>query len=171
MTSQLPASPTERFFEDYPTGAVFDIGSFTVSEREIIDFARQYDPQDMHVNPAIAAAGPFGGVIASGWQTIALMMRLFVANFLPKNGLAAPGIDELRWPRPVRPADTLRVRVTIEEARRSRNKPDRGLVRGLVEVFNQNDELVLSMRPMNLVRCRTPAPPASGSGLAGASGN
>jgi acyl dehydratase len=170
MTSQLPACPTERFFEDYPVGAVFDIGSFTVSEQEIIDFARQYDPQDMHVDPTLAAQGPFGQVIASGWQTIGLMMRLFVANFLPKNGLAAPGIDELRWPRPVRPGDTLRVRITIEEARRSRSKPDRGLVRGLVEVFNQDDDVVLSMRPMNLIRCRTPAPPEPGAGRAAADG-
>jgi acyl dehydratase len=150
---------------------VFDIGSFTVSEGEIIEFARQYDPQDMHVDPAVAAAGPFGQVIASGWQTIGLMMRLFVENFLPKNGLAAPGIDELRWPRPVRPGDTLRVRITIEEARRSRSKPDRGLVRGLVEVFNQNDELVLSMRPMNLIRCRTPAPSETDTNRAAAAGS
>ncbi|MGE0223885.1 MAG: MaoC family dehydratase [Acetobacteraceae bacterium] len=154
MTPQLPADPTKRFFEHYPAGAVFEIGSFTVSERDIIDFARQYDPQDMHTDPQIAAAGPFGEVIASGWHTIGLMMRLLVQNFLPKNGLAAPGIDELRWPRPVRPGDTLRVRVTVLDARRSRSKPDRGLVQNLVEIFNQNDELVLSMKPLNMVRCR-----------------
>jgi len=158
MASQLPASPTDRFFEDYPPGSVFDIGCFTVNERDIIDFARQYDPQDMHVDPAIAASGPFGQVIASGWQTIGLMMRLFVENFLPKNGLAAPGIDELRWPRPVRPGDTLNVRVSILEARRSRTKPDRGLLHCFVEVFNQDGEVVLTMKPMNLVRCRAPAP-------------
>lgn len=154
MANSLPVAPEERFFEHYPVGAVFELGSFSVTEREIIDFARQYDPQDMHVDPAIAATGPFGEVIASGWQTIGLTMRLFVANFLPKNGLAAPGIDELRWPRPVRPGDTLRVRITVQEARRSRSKPDRGLVQVLVEVSNQNDELVLTMRPMNLIRCR-----------------
>lgn len=157
MSHPLPADPTQRFFEHYPVGAVFDIGSFTVSEQEIIDFAALYDPQDMHVDRAVAAKGPFGEVIASGWQTVGLMMRLFVANFLPKNGLAAPGIDELRWPRPVRPGDTLRVRITIQEARVSRSKPDRGLVQGLVEVFNQNDEVVMTMRPMNLVRLRPPA--------------
>lgn len=157
MSHTLPSDPTQRFFEHYPVGAVFDIGSFTVSEQEIIDFASQYDPQDMHVDRDLAATGPFGEVIASGWQTISLMMRLFVQNFLPKNGLAAPGIDELRWPRPVRPGDTLRVRITIQEARVSRSKPDRGLVQGLVEVFNQNDEVVMTMRPMNLVRLRPPA--------------
>jgi acyl dehydratase len=116
----------------------------------------------MHVDPAMAKEGPFGGIIASGWHTIGLMMRLFVDNFLPKNGLAAPGIDEVRWPRPVRPGDTLRVRVTILEARRSRSKPDRGLVRGLVEVFNQHDEIVLTMKPMNLVRCRPDSLAAAG---------
>ncbi len=154
MAHQLPADPTQRFFEHYPVGAVFELGSFTVTENQIIDFARLYDPQDMHVDPALAATGPFGEVIASGWQTISLMMRLFVANFLPKNGLAAPGIDELRWPRPVRPGDALSVRMTIQQARLSRSKPDRGLVQGLVEVSNQNGEVVLTMKPMNLIRVR-----------------
>ncbi len=154
MASQLPADPTQRFLEHYPVGAVFDIGSFSVTEQEIIEFARLYDPQDMHVDPKVAAAGPFGEVIASGWHTVSLMMRLFVANFLPKNGLASPGIDELRWPRPVRPGDLLNVRVTIEAARLSRTRPDRGLVHGLVEVFNQKGEVVMTMKPMNLIRVR-----------------
>src|SRR4051794_16186337 len=154
MASDFTIPPEERFFEDYPAGAVFEFGSVTVSQAEIIDFASRYDPQAMHVDPEIAAQGPFGQVIASGWHTVGLMMRLLVEHFLPKNGLAAPGIDELRWPRPVRPGDTLRVRVSIFEARRSRSKPDRGLITSFVEVLNQNDETVLTMRPMNLVRCR-----------------
>ena len=154
MTHSLPSDPTQRFFEDYPVGAVFELGSFSVTEQEIIDFARQYDPQDMHVDRALAAEGPFGEIIASGWQTIGLMMRLFVANFLPKNGLAGPGIDEIRWIRPVRPNDVLHVRITIQEARRSRSKPDRGMVQGLVEVRNQQDGVVMTLRPLNLVRCR-----------------
>jgi acyl dehydratase len=154
MPDILTTPPTSRYFEDYPVGAVFEFGSVTVTEQEIIDFARLYDPQAMHTDRALAAAGPFGEVIASGWHTVGLMMRLFVAHYLPFNGLASPGIDELRWPRPVRPNDILRVRVTITEARRSRSKPDRGLVQSLVEVLNQNDEVVLTMRPMNLVRCR-----------------
>ncbi len=153
--SDRPAS--DRWFEDYPEGAVFEFGSVTVSADDIIAFARQYDPQTMHVDPAWSAEGPFGEVIASGWHTIALMMRMFVEQFLPENGLAAPGIDEVRWPRPVRPGDTLRVRVTVTEARRSRSKPDRGLVTTFVEVFNQKDEVVLTMRPMNLLRCRPDA--------------
>lgn len=152
----LPAS--DRFFEDYPPGAVFEFGAVTVTEPAIIGFARQYDPQAMHVDQAWSATGPFGEVIASGWHTVALMMRLLVDHFLPEGGLASPGIDELRWPRPVRPGDTLRVRATVLEARRSRSKPDRGLVRSRIDVLNQQDEIVLSMQPMNLIRCRTVEP-------------
>jgi acyl dehydratase len=157
MVHVFTSPPTARYFEDYPVGGVFEFGSVTLSEADIIDFARHFDPQDMHIDPALAAEGPFGQVIASGWHTVGVMMRLFVEHFLPKNGLAAPGIDELRWPRPVRPGDTLRVRVTVMEARRSRSKPDRGLITNFVEVLNQNDEVVLTMKPMNLVRCRPEA--------------
>lgn len=148
------ATPANRWFEDFPEGAVFELGSVTVTETEIIDFARTYDPQEMHINPALAARGSFGGVIASGWHTVGLTMRLIAANFLPANGLPSPGIDELRWPNPVRPGDTLRVRVTVVAARRSRSRPDRGVLNSFVEVLNQNDETVLTMKPVNLVRCR-----------------
>jgi len=154
MIRTFTSPPTDRWFEDYPVGTTFELGSVTVSEAEIIEFARRYDPQDMHVDPTLAAQGPFGGIIASGWHTIGMVMRLIVENFLPKNGLAAPGIDELRWPNPVRPGDTLSVRVTIEQARRSRSRDDRGLVHSLVEAINQNGEVVLSMKPMNMVRIR-----------------
>ena len=81
-------------------------------------------------------------------------MRLLVDNFLPHNGLAAPGIDEMRWPRPVRPGDTLTLQATIEAARRSRSKPDRGLIHTLLELINQDGDVVLTMKPMNLVRVR-----------------
>jgi acyl dehydratase len=112
----------------------------------------------MHVDPLAAAQGPFGGLIASGWHTASMVMRLFVEHYLSKVAtLPSPGVDELRWVRPVRPGDTLRVRVTVLETKRSRSKPDRGLVRGLVEVLNQNDELVMTQRPMNLMRCRSAA--------------
>jgi len=154
MTSALPADPTQRFFEHYPEGAVFELGSFTMTEQDIIDFARQFDPQDMHTDPVVAAAGPFGGIIASGWQTIGLMMRLFVERFLPKNGLASPGIDELRWTHPVFPGDVLSVRVTVTEARLSRTRHDRGLTRNLIEIRNQHGAVVLTMRPMNFIRVR-----------------
>ncbi len=158
----LPTDPADRCFEDYPVGAVFEFGSVTVTAAEIIAFARQYDPQDMHTDPTSAAAGATGGLIASGWHTVGLQMRLFAEHYLPKHGLPSPGIDELRWPRPVRPGDTIRIRVTITDARRSRSKPDRGLVHAFVEALNQNDDVVLTMKPINMVRCRGPAP-ASGA--------
>jgi acyl dehydratase len=143
-----------RYFEDFSVGAVFEFGSVTVTEPEIIAFARQFDPQVMHTDPAAAAKGATGGLIASGWHTTALMMRMYVEHYLPKDGLPAPGVDELRWVRPVRPGDTLRVRVTVEETRASRSKPDRGIVRSSTELLNQNDEVVLTLRAINLVRRR-----------------
>lgn len=158
MTDAFPASPSQRFFEDYTVGRTYDCGCFTISEQDIIDFASRYDPQAMHVDRLLAARGPFGEVIASGWHTVGLTMRLLVDNFLPANGLAAPGVDELRWPNPVRAGDRLSVRVTIQQARRSRSKPDRGLVHSLVEVLNQRSEVVMTVRPMNLVRIRDTAP-------------
>jgi acyl dehydratase len=154
MPDHISALSPERYFEDYQPGAVFEFGSAAVTEDSIVAFASQYDPQEMHTDREWAKRGPFGGLIASGWQTVGIMMRLYAEHYLPRGGLASPGIDELRWPHPVRPRDTLRVRVTVQEARLSRSKPDRGMVRSLVEVLNQNDEVVLSLRPMNLVRCR-----------------
>ena len=121
---------TERYFEDYAEGAVFTVGTMRVSEAEIVDFARKYDPQPMHTDPEAAARGYFGGLIASGWHTGAMMMRLFADNFLsPASSVASPGLDELRWLKPVRPSDVLSLRVTILEARRSRSRPGLGLVR------------------------------------------
>ncbi len=128
--------PTDRCLEDYKEGATYLCGSFTIGEDEIIAFARQYDPQPMHVDPVFAANGPFGAVIASGWHTVSRAMRLVVENFLPYDNLASPGIDELRWLRPVRPGDTLTLHVTVKEARRSRSKPDRGLIYSFMELLN-----------------------------------
>lgn len=153
MNHTLPPA-TERYFEDYPVGAVFELGTVALSEAEILDFARRYDPQLMHTDPAWAAEGPFGGLIASGWHTIAALMPLIVANFLPASGLVSPGIDEVRWLLPVRPDEVLRARGTIVAARRSRSRPDRGLITSFVELLNPADEPVLTMRPMNFIRCR-----------------
>lgn len=148
-------TPAERYFEDYRVGMVDEFGEVLVTAEEIVEFARRYDPQTMHVDAVAAATGPFGGLIASGWHTGSLTMRLFVEHYLSKVAtLPSPGIDELRWVRPVRPGDTLRMRVTVVEARRSKSKPDRGIVRSLVEVLNQNGEVVMSQRPMNLMLCR-----------------
>jgi acyl dehydratase len=148
----------DRYFEDYVQGAVYEYGYITVTEAEILDFARAFDPQPIHVDPEFAAAGPFGGLIASGWHTAGILMRMFADHCLSKvASLASPGIDELRWPAPVRPGDSLRLRCTFTETRRSRSKPDRGLVRTHAELINQNDEVVLTLTAMNLIRARTPA--------------
>lgn len=162
MVDDVTVPPAERWFEDYRVGMVSEFGGITVTAQDIVQFASRYDPQAMHVDPDAAAKGEFGGLIASGWHTASLMMRMFADHYLSKvAGLAAPGIDELRWVRPVRPGDTLRVRVTVLETQRSRSKPDRGVVRGLVEVLNQNDDLVMSLKPINIVRSRTAQPPSA----------
>ncbi|MGY1814105.1 MaoC family dehydratase [Blastococcus sp. SYSU D00820] len=146
---------TDRWFEDYPVGAVAEYGPLTVDEAEVVDFGRRYDPQPFHVDAEAAAAGPFGGLIASGWQTCALMMRLFATEYLsPVSSLGSPGVDELRWLAPVRPGDRLTLRTTVEEARLSRSKPDRGLLRTRIELLDQRGQSVLSMVAMNLVLSR-----------------
>jgi acyl dehydratase len=160
-TADFTAPIEDRWFEDFVPGAVHEFGNAAVTEAGIVNFARQFDPQPMHIDPDAAKGGHFGGLIASGWHTAGLMMRLFVDHFLPGHAsLASPGIDELRWIRPVRPGDRLHLRVTVLETARSRSKPDRGMVRTLVEVLNQNGEVVMSLKPMNLLRCRPlPSPP------------
>ena len=155
MDDEARVPPAERYFEDYHLGMVDEFGEVAVTAEDIMEFARRYDPQAMHIDPEAAARGPFGGLIASGWHTGSMIMRLFVEHYLSKVAtLPSPGLDELRWVRPVRPGDRLRVRVTVLEARRSRTKPDRGMVRGLVEVLNQDGDVVMSFKPMNLMRCR-----------------
>jgi acyl dehydratase len=157
MNDASPVLRTEpgRYFEDYPVGAVFIGGPIEVSEEDILDFARRYDPQPMHVDKEAAEAGPFGGLIASGWHTGSLMMQMLARHFVPTPGnLPSPGLDELRWVRPVRAGDKLSLRVTVESARRSRSKPGQGVVMSLVEVLNQNGEVVMNLKPVSLMRCR-----------------
>jgi len=147
-----------RYFEDYVPGLVVDCGRFTVSQAEIIDFARRYDPQPFHIDPEAAADGPYGGIIASGWQTASLVMRQLVERFIsPESGLGAAGVDEIRWPRPLRPGDTLRVRGSVLEARLSQSKPDRGIVRSLMEAVNADGEVVMTMQGINFIRVRPTA--------------
>ena len=152
------ASEAHRYFEDYVPGSVHEFGSAVVEEAEIVEFARRYDPQPIHTDPQWAHSGPFGGLIASGWHTAAIAMRLLVDQYLsPAASLASPGIDELRWLRPVRPGDELRVRVTVIEARPSRSKPDRGLIRSRIEVLEAGGSAVMTMIGLNLVRRRPDA--------------
>ncbi|MGY1663713.1 MaoC family dehydratase [Geodermatophilus sp. SYSU D00705] len=149
---------SERWFEDYVPGTTAEVGRLRVEEADVVDFGRRFDPQPFHVDAEAAAAGPFGGLIASGWHTCALMMRLFADEYLsPASSLGSPGVDELRWIAPVRPGDELTLRTTVEEARRSRSKPDRGLVRTRIELIDQDGVVVLSMVAMNLIRARPAA--------------
>jgi acyl dehydratase len=148
---------TASYFEDYVPGLEVDCGSVSISEAEIIAFAKEYDPQPFHVDPVGAAEGPYGGLIASGWHTISLTMRQLVEHWVsPESSLGAAGVDEIRWPRPVRPGDTLHVRAAVLEARRSKSKPDRGIIRSLAEVTNQNGETVLRLVAINFILARNP---------------
>jgi acyl dehydratase len=151
-----------RYFEDYPLGTTNECGSVSVDEASMITFAKEFDPQPFHVDPVAAATGPFGGLIASGWHTSALVMRLLVDNYLSaESSLGSAGLDEIRWPYPVRPGDTLRVRATVVESRRSLSKPDRGIIKTLVEAVNQDGRTVMRATAINFLRVR-PAPGALG---------
>ncbi len=152
------AERVARYFEDYVPGFTVDCGSFAMHEADIIAFAKEYDPQPFHVDPVAAKGGPFGGLIASGWHTTSVMMRQLVEYFVsPESSLGAAGIDEIRWPKPVRPGDTLHVRATVLEARRSGSKPDRGIVKSLAEVTNQEGDLVMKLTAINFILLRDPA--------------
>ena len=154
-TSTFAAPIGSRYFEDYEPDAVHEFGPVVVEESEVLEFARRYDPQPFHTDPEAAKQSPYGGVIASGWQTCAFVMRELVDHYLaPVSSLGSPGIDELRWLLPVRPGDTLTVRATIIEAKRSRSKPDRGIIRTFIEAVKQREEVVMSLKAVNFMRCR-----------------
>jgi len=149
-----------RYFDDYLPGATYDCGSISVDQAGIVSFAREFDPQPFHVDPEAAASGPYGGLIASGWHTAVLLMRQLVEHYVSAEAsLGSPGLDEIRWPYPVRPGDTLRVRATVIEARRSLSKPDRGIVRTMAEAVNQDDRAVMRATAINFFRVR-PVPGA-----------
>jgi acyl dehydratase len=157
MSFQTPIG--DRWFEDYVPGAVHEFGSMTVEEDEVLAFGRRFDPQPFHTDTEAAKETEYGGLIASGWHTAALMMRMYSDHYLSHVAtLVSPGIDEMRWLLPVRPGDTLSMRVTVLDARRSRSKPDRGLVRSAVEVLNQRGEVVMTLTGLNFFRCRDTAP-------------
>ena len=137
---------SERYFEDFEAGQVLELGSVDVTESAILDFARQFDPQPFHVDPEAAAESVFGGLIASGWHTGSMWMRLYVDNMLGSaSAQGSPGIEELRWLAPVRPGDTLHGRLTVLETTPSERRPDRGTVRIRGEMINQDGVTVLSM--------------------------
>ncbi len=137
-----------RYFEDFRVGEVLPLGSRQVSEAEIIAFARQFDPQPFHIDPERARASAFGGLVASGWHTAALFMRLIVDGFVSTiaESMGSPGIDKLEWLKPVRPGDTITGRLTILEVIPSKSRPDRGIIKSLGEVLNQRGEVVMTIR-------------------------
>lgn len=144
-----------RYFEDFHAGDVYDLGSRSVTREEILDFARQFDPQYFHVDEERAKESIYGGLIASGWHTAAMTMRLACdAIVLQSASMGSPGLDELRWVRPVRPGDTLTARMEILSARASQSKPDRGIVNSQVIVANQDGETVLTWKAMGMYRRR-----------------
>jgi acyl dehydratase len=135
-----------RYFEDFEAGQVVELGSRTVSEQEIVEFGRRWDPQPFHVDPEAAATSTFGGLIASGWHTGAMWMRLYVDSLLGSAAsMGSTGIEELRWLAPVRPGDTLTGRLTVLETVPSARRPDRGTVRIRGEMENQDGVTVMSM--------------------------
>jgi acyl dehydratase len=142
-------------WEDFPVGAVFEFGGVTLTREAIIDFATAYDPQPFHLDDAAAEASLFGGLSASGWHTCALTMRMMCDAYLNQSAsLGSPGIDELRWLKPVRPGDTLHVRMDVLQARLMASRPGVGLVLQSWTVSNQRTEPVLTMRGWGMLRCR-----------------
>ena len=144
------------YLDDFTVGSIFETEGKTVSEAEILEFALKYDPQPFHMDVEAAKAGPFGGLIASGIQTMALGLRLLLQAqvFAPGASMGSPGMDELRWLKPVRPGDTLRMRGETLEVKPSSSKPDRGILRYRMTVFNQNGEDVMSMLGMQIIKRR-----------------
>ena len=142
---------TYRYFEDFRPGEIVTLGSRSISEAEITAFARDYDPQSFHIDAEAARHSAFGGLVASGWHSCAIFMRLFVDGLLKESSaLASPGVDEIRWLKPVRPGDRLSGKVTVTDITPSRSKPDRGLVRHFCELSNQRGEVVMTMRTLAL---------------------
>jgi acyl dehydratase len=140
------------YWEDFRVGDTLEMGTHTFSEAEIIAFGRQFDPQPFHIDPEAAKKSLFGGLIASGWHTCAIGMRLMCERYLnDAASLGSPGVDNIRWLAPVRPGDTLAFRRTVLEARGSTTRPDMGLVKNRWEASNQHGELVLAMEGWSML--------------------
>ncbi len=145
------------YFEDIEVGASQEFGSYKVTEEEIIEFASKYDPQPFHLSEEAGKAMIFGGLCASGWHTCSMAMRMVVDNLKAQgssNSMGSPGLDELRWTKPVFPGDTLHMKSTVTGKRESRSRPEIGSVFLHNEVFNQKDELVASFKPIVMYKRR-----------------
>lgn len=145
----------ERYLEDYVEGETHKFGPITVSEKDIMEFGKKFDPQVFHTDPVGARETVYGGLIASGWHTCSLFMRLFVEYYMAgRASLGSPGVDELRWLKPVRPGDSLILSVTVHKVKPSTSKPDRGLLFSFCELENQKKEVVATMMALNFVQYR-----------------
>lgn len=154
-----PVPLVSRYFEDYLIGETMTFGDYLVTEEEIITFAKQYDPQVFHLDKEAAKQSSFGELVASGWMTVGIMMRLMVLNFIsPAASMGSPGVDQIRWTQPVKPNDSLRLRMKIVDVKRSTSKPDRGMIWFDNELFNQHGQVVLTMKGMGMNRCRNATP-------------
>jgi acyl dehydratase len=137
------------YYEDFEVGKVLEFGSRTVTEEEIIEFAKQFDPQFFHVDQSAAKQSIYGGIIASGWHTCGLIMRMIVDGYLGEAAsMGSPGVDEIRWIKPVRGGDTLKATAEVLDARPSTSKPDRGVVTTMWRATNQHGELVATIKGM-----------------------
>ena len=147
------------YFEDFEVGSTEEFGHYQVTREEIVEFAGNYDPQPFHLSEEAGQAMHFGGLCASGWHTCAMVMRMVVDNMPPggSGSLGSPGVDELRWKKPVFPGDVLRVRSTIADKRESRSRPELGTLFLENEVFNQDNELVMTFKPIVMYQRRPAA--------------
>ena len=145
-----------QYFEDIPIGQKQAFGSYQVTREEVLAFATKFDPQSFHLDDEAAAKTHFGRVSASGWHTCAMTMAMLVENMRGRKqaGLGSPGVDELRWLKPVFPGDTLRCETEVFEKRRSASRPEMGIFKSRAKVFNQHDEPVLSTTSIGLVAVR-----------------
>ena len=142
-----------HFFEDIKVGSTKEFGSYVVTEKEIIEFAKKFDPQPFHTDKSINTI--FGGIIASGWHTCSIFMKMYVDHYLKGgNGMPSPGVDQLSWLKPVKPGNVLHARITVKAIRKSKSKPDRAIVTTFCEVINEKDETVLTMLTNGFVPVR-----------------
>ena len=140
-------------FAEFHAGQVLEAGPYHLSQTELLQFAQQWDPQWFHTDPEAAAQGPFQGLIASGWHTCGIAMRLVADAFLKgSESFASPGLGYVKWPNPVRPQDSLRVRVTVLETRTSQSKPDLGILNWRWQLYNQTGAEVLDLEATSLFK-------------------
>jgi acyl dehydratase len=149
------------YFEDYEVGTRQSFGRYEVTREEVIEFAQKYDPQPFHLDDEAAAKTHFGRLAASGWHTCSMAMAMMVENMKNQRtaGFGSPGLDELKWTKPVHPGDVLRVETEVIEKRRSASRPEMGLTKNRIQVYNQNDELVMQSVNVVLLAVRDPSAP------------